>query len=257
MTLRLSGRLAEAARRLCTRHARSLFADMSHSSGCRRRPRSIRGGSIVSAMRCGRPRELHHANIVPFYELGRDNDSHFYTMQLVDGISLAEVIDRLRQCRASEDGASRPCMNREADPAHPAFLRLCARCRCRFACCDVATPLDAAAATRPASEKTDLVASPAYHRAVAELVRDAALAVDYAHHQGILHLDLKPSNLLIDAQGKLWITDFGASRPGSGSDSMRADGVVGTLCYMSPEQAGKGRTTRLSQRRVFTRSDAV
>ena len=87
------------------------------------------------------------------------------------------------------------------------------------------------------TRRPDLVASPGYHRAVAELVRDAALAVDYAHNQGILHLDLKPSNLLIDGQGKLWITDFGASRPSSGSGSIRADGVMGTLCYMSPEQA--------------------
>jgi serine/threonine protein kinase len=36
---------------------------------------------------------------VPFYELGRDDGLHFYTMQLIDGISLADVIRGLRQCR--------------------------------------------------------------------------------------------------------------------------------------------------------------
>ncbi len=42
--------------------------------------------------------QLSHPNIVPFYELGQDG-THFYTMQLIDGISLAEVIRCLRQCR--------------------------------------------------------------------------------------------------------------------------------------------------------------
>ena len=71
--------------------------------------------------------QLSHSNIVPFYELGKDDGSHFYTMQLIDGISLAEVIRRLRQCREG----NRPCMNREAEPVHPAFLKLCERCKCR------------------------------------------------------------------------------------------------------------------------------
>ena len=40
--------------------------------------------------------QLSHSNIVPFYELGHGDESHFYTMQLIDGISLAEVIQHLR-----------------------------------------------------------------------------------------------------------------------------------------------------------------
>ncbi len=50
--------------------------------------------------------QLSHANIVPFYELGKGDNSHFYTMQLIDGISLAEVIRSLRQCREG----NRPCL---------------------------------------------------------------------------------------------------------------------------------------------------
>ena len=169
--------------------------------------------------------QLSHSNIVPFYELGKDGDSHFYTMQLIDGISLAEVIRRLRQCREG----NRPCLNLEAECVHPAFLRLCARCKCRFACHDVTTESDSNGNT------TELTASPDYHRAVVELMRDAALAVQYAHDHGILHLDIKPSNILIDGEGKLWITDFGASRSRDGATV--SEGLSGTLCYASPEQA--------------------
>jgi serine/threonine protein kinase len=162
--------------------------------------------------------QLSHPNIVPFYELGAD-ETHFYTMQLINGVSLAEVIRRLRQCREG----IRPCMNRESDEVHPAFLKMCERCRCRFAC-------------HPAESNgkpNDLSASPEYQGAVVELMCDAALAVQYAHEQGILHLDIKPSNILVDTEGKVWITDFGAARS---NDDTASAVLTGTLCYMSPEQ---------------------
>ena len=163
--------------------------------------------------------QLSHPNIVPFYELGQDG-SHFYTMQLIDGISLAEVIRRLRQCREGE----RPCMNQEAENVHPAFLKLCGRCKCRFAC----------AHAEADNTPNDLTASPDYHQAVVELIRDAALAIQYAHDQGVLHLDIKPSNILIDGEGEVWVTDFGAARSNGHTVS---HGLSGTLCYASPEQA--------------------
>ncbi len=170
--------------------------------------------------------QLSHSSIVPFYELGNGGDSQFYTMQLIDGVSLAEVIRCLRQCREG----NRPCLNLEAECVHPAFLKLCGRCKCRFA-------HDGVTVESGGNVKaTELTASPEYHRAVVELVRDAALAVQYAHDHGILHLDIKPSNILIDGEGKLWITDFGAARSSDGSGSQ---GHSGTLCYMSPEQLAR------------------
>ena len=59
---------------------------------------------------------LNHAHIVPFYELGEG--AHFYTMQLVDGISLAEVIRQLRQCRVRDDCAPPPCQRPKPDAPH-------------------------------------------------------------------------------------------------------------------------------------------
>ncbi len=82
--------------------------------------------------------------------------------------------------------------------------------------------------------------------AAAGLVAQAARAVAAAHRQGILHRDLKPANILIDADGRLHLTDFGlAKRIESDSGLTRSGAVVGTPSYMSPEQAS-GRTRALT-----------
>jgi hypothetical protein len=77
---------------------------------------------------------------------------------------------------------------------------------------------------------------------VADLVSRIALVVDHAHSQGVCHRDLKPGNILIDAEGNPHILDFGLARLKSqseeSSDSLTGDGhVLGSLPYMPPEQA--------------------
>ncbi|MEN9864847.1 MAG: hypothetical protein RL748_437 [Pseudomonadota bacterium] len=60
-------------------------------------------------------------------------------------------------------------------------------------------------------------------------------ALNYAHGRGVVHRDVKPDNLLIDAQGQLKITDFGIARIDA-STLTQVGSMVGTPCYMSPEQ---------------------
>ncbi len=62
-----------------------------------------------------------------------------------------------------------------------------------------------------------------------------------------MHRDIKPSNLLLDGAGKLWITDFGLARCQSDAALTRSGDVVGTLQYMSPEQA-LGKAALVDQR---------
>jgi serine/threonine protein kinase/WD40 repeat protein len=145
---------------------------------------------------------LHHPNIVPVFAVGADRGVHYYAMQYIHGRTLAALIRELRE-ETSPPPKPAPDGGATAAPSPGSRSR---RRRERF-------------------------------QLVAHLGIQAAQALDFAHEAGILHRDVKPSNLLIDADGRLWLTDFGLARfVGDASLTLSGD-VVGTLRYMSPEQA--------------------
>ena len=151
---------------------------------------------------------LHHTNVVPVHAVGCERGVHFYAMQLIDGQSLADVIKDLREQRGALESPS----------------------------------------TSLATLRTD--GRIEFHRAVALLGAQAADGLEYAHRCGVIHRDVKPGNLLLDRDGRLWIADFGLAilQAGDREDALTRTGdVVGTLRYMSPEQAGR-RATLLDQR---------
>ena len=75
-------------------------------------------------------------------------------------------------------------------------------------------------------------------QAAVQLVAHVADALQYAHGQGVIHRDVKPSNILIDGQDRPHLTDFGLAKRATGEMTMTSEGrVMGTPAYMSPEQA--------------------
>ncbi|MBN1681890.1 MAG: SUMF1/EgtB/PvdO family nonheme iron enzyme [Anaerolineae bacterium] len=72
---------------------------------------------------------------------------------------------------------------------------------------------------------------------VADLLFQLGSALDYAHSQGVIHRDMKPSNVMFDNQGSAYIVDFGIAKLHESTGGLTADGtIMGTPAYMAPEQ---------------------
>jgi Serine/threonine protein kinase len=80
--------------------------------------------------------------------------------------------------------------------------------------------------------------TPMSTRQAAELIAKVARTVHYAHEHGILHRDIKPGNILLDAKGEPHLTDFGLARLVESESSVTQTlDILGTPSYMAPEQA--------------------
>jgi len=75
-------------------------------------------------------------------------------------------------------------------------------------------------------------------RQAAELTESAAEAINYAHQHGVIHRDVKPSNIQLDNEGRPHLMDFGLAKHETDESPMTMDGqILGTPAYVSPEQA--------------------
>lgn len=164
--------------------------------------------------------QLHHPNIVPIFSVGCERGVHYYAMQYIEGQPLDLAIRELRAA------------------VHPAKTGSRQSPKTGGLASDPTAGFESPEAASPRTLSTlQSAGDRAYFRRVAELAAQAADALEHAHQFGIIHRDIKPSNLLLDNQGKLWVTDFGLARFEADAEFTASGDLLGTLRYMSPEQA--------------------
>ena len=162
---------------------------------------------------------LHHTHIVPVYAVGTDPCGyHYYAMQFIEGQSLAAVLLELRQEARPPVRSLGPQPTIVFKPAAPPVETM------------IAPPLGSLTTERSTNRRS-------FFSHVAELGLKAAEALEHAHQLGVIHRDIKPANLLLDVRGHLWITDFGLALFQDQGGLTVTGELLGTLRYMSPEQA--------------------
>jgi serine/threonine-protein kinase len=152
---------------------------------------------------------LEHPNIVPIYEIGTHEGQHYFSMRFVEGGTLAQQMQRSSRRKEALSQSRSPNLKVEetSEPSHVGCYS---------------------------------------SKEAVRLMVNVARAVHHAHQHGILHRDLKPGNILLDATGAPHVADFGLAKLlERDSAQTQSATVMGTPSYMAPEQAA-GQTKQLS-----------
>ena len=184
--------------------------------------------------------QLHHSNIVPVFGVGQDDGHHFIVMQLIRGVGLDEILSETRRLVAGGHPRESMTPGRSSTAKRSALGLLESELRHDTnANCNAETMLSSGGNDGPSSEdQTTQIPVPnllqiqsvdrrEYFKNVAHIGRQAAEALQYAHAHGTLHRDVKPGNLLLDSEGRVWMADFGLAK------AMENDSVThsGDVCW--------------------------
>jgi serine/threonine protein kinase len=163
--------------------------------------------------------QLDHPNIVDIYTSGRTRDGAlYYTMKLVRGMTLAQYL------QPSESESPATLDDRPVSDSEPSTISLPHR------------PAEVIHSEHPPDNPMP-ASLERFHKAI-DVGLGVARALAHAHRQDILHRDIKPTNVMLDAEGNVYVLDFGLFRllmPDA--EHSRPGLICGTPWYMSPEQA--------------------
>ena len=150
--------------------------------------------------------KLHHTNIVAVYAEGEERDICYYAMELIEGPSLDQVIKDL--LKGKTDGVQRDSATK-SDERNERHLS------------------DSSGLGKSTRERFDTIA---------KWIASLADALAYAHEEGVIHRDVKPSNVMLGKDGRVRLTDFGLARLSTEVGMTVTGEMLGTPRYMSPEQ---------------------
>ena len=180
-------------------------------------------------------RHLHHPNVVRAIDVGEADGIPWLEMEYVDGMVLRDWLSIAQQPEALEpepeshafEGVDLDVLFDEPDSG--SFLAAARARRLR-----IETGLEA---TLTPEEQTDLN-EPRRVSALCEALAQVCDGLSFVHARGVVHRDVKPSNILVTEDRKAILVDFGFAKRFGGDDEITDHGhVVGTYRYMSPEQA--------------------
>jgi eukaryotic-like serine/threonine-protein kinase len=204
--------------------------------------------------------KLHHTNIVPVFDYGEQDGVCYYAMQCIVGVGLEWVLEDVRRLRTVNDpdtdlGTASVHVRLAGTAAGTLGSISRSLLTGQFTTAGAATsnslagspsaanpPVDGATFVPPGGgneQATNSIAGQpesVYFREVARLGAQVADALEYAHKQGVIHRDIKPQNLLLDARGNVWVTDFGLAKLVEADDLSRSHEVVGTMRFIAPER---------------------
>ncbi len=181
-------------------------------------------------------RKLDHQHIVPVLDFGKSDGFYYYVMPFIEGVGLDWVIQGLRQSDGiiyADEIARLRAIESKTDEPDGTLFKLGNMDELEDSSTQFTVP-DSRDGEKPSSASRSLRRHS--WRGIARIGLQVADALGYAHRLGILHNDIKPANLLLDADGRVWVTDFGLAQPvGEDSDKLN-DRPAGTVRYMAPER---------------------
>ena len=147
--------------------------------------------------------KLHHTNIVPVFDVGQEQDTLFYAMQFIEGQGLDEIQRQIAKIKSDQHNKSIETVSK------------------------LISGTSVASGSEP--NRND------FFKTVARVGISVSDALNYSHQRSMIHRDVKPSNLILDTSGVVWLTDFGLVKT-LDSELTETGDFVGTARYMSPER---------------------